>query len=69
MSKAFKQCRYCDAELDRDRVGLNKKIFPRAAEKGFFLCLTCMASGLECTVEDLEERIQEYKNSGCSLFS
>lgn len=69
MASFSKHCRYCDDALTKDGVGLNKKLFSRAAENGYFLCLTCMASGLECTVEDLEEKIEEYKNSGCALFS
>ena len=69
MGQVSKQCRYCDARLDKDGVALNKKLFSRSAETGYFLCLTCMALGLDCTVEDLKDRIVEFKTAGCTLFS
>ncbi len=33
------------------------------------VCLQCMADTLDCTVEDLHDRIEEYRNEGYALFS
>ena len=65
---AIKECQYCYAGLSRDEVGLNKKIFESDAKRGKFSCLTCMSEILETTVEELNEKIQEFKTQGCKLF-
>lgn len=38
------------------------------AQKKFF-CLDCFASYLDTTVEELNEKIEEFKEEGCKLFS
>lgn len=69
MSKPLKKCRYCDTELSKDGIGLNKKLFASDSQKGLFMCLPCMASFLDCTEEDLVEKIADFKAEGCKLFS
>lgn len=34
-----------------------------------FFCLDCFASYLDTTVEELNEKIEEFKEEGCKLFS
>lgn len=63
-----KECQYCHAELSRDEVGLNKKLFESDAKRGKLLCMVCMAEMLETTVEELIEKVQEFKAQGCKLF-
>lgn len=63
-----KECQYCHAELSRNEVGLNKKLFESDAKKGKLSCMSCMAEMLETTVEELEEKVQEFKTQGCKLF-
>ena len=63
-----KECQYCHAELSRDEIGLNKKLFESDAKKGRLCCMTCMSEMLETTVEELNEKIQEFKAQGCKLF-
>ncbi|HNW45968.1 MAG TPA: hypothetical protein PLB79_01155 [Thermotogota bacterium] len=53
-------------DLTRDEVGLNIKLIGR--EQRNLLCMRCLAEHLEIAVEDLEERIQEFKDAGCELF-
>lgn len=60
-------CYICGkSNLTRDEVGLNKKLISRDLSK--FHCITCLADYLEIPVEDLEERIEYFKDSGCTLF-
>lgn len=60
-------CFICGKEsLTRNEIGLNKKLIGRNVKK--FHCLQCLADYLELSVEELEERIQEFKDAGCVLF-
>jgi len=63
-----KECQYCHAELSRDEVGLNKKLFETEAKRGKYSCMQCMSEMLETTVDELKEKIQEFKAQGCKLF-
>jgi hypothetical protein len=66
MSKRV-DCFVCSKEnLTRNEIGLNKKLIGRNGEK--FHCLQCLADYLDISIEDLEERIQEFKDAGCVLF-
>ena len=61
-------CRICGRVLTKDEVGLNKKILDGDVKNGVWRCLSCMAENLECEVDELEEKIQEFKAEGCKLF-
>jgi len=61
-----KRCFFCDAGLTKDEIGLNKKIVGRNVVK--MQCLTCLAAYFETTVEELREKIEEFKRQGCALF-
>lgn len=52
--------------LDKNTVGINKKLLGEAIEN--FYCMDCLAEYLECTVEELLEKIEEFKEEGCRLF-
>ena len=68
-SKKIIHCRFCDRTLSKDEIGLNKKILNIEVKDGIYRCLTCMAEYLECSEEDLVEKIEEFKAEGCKLFS
>jgi len=34
-----------------------------------FMCLSCLADYIGCTIDDLKTKIEEFKNQGCTLFS
>lgn len=52
---------------EKDTVGLNKKILnPNAVS---YYCVYCMSELLECEVLDLYNKMQDFKESGCTLFS
>lgn len=60
-------CAFCGKEkLPKDDIGLNKKLIHRQIER--MICLPCMAAYLETTVEELKEKIEEFKRQGCALF-
>jgi hypothetical protein len=52
--------------LDKDEVGLNKKLLGRGIQK--FFCLNCLAEYLEITPDFLIAKIGEFKQQGCSMF-
>ncbi|MGN0169199.1 MAG: hypothetical protein ACI39H_00370 [Lachnospiraceae bacterium] len=59
-------CKDCSKQLIKDEIALNKKIIdPKAKE---YLCLNCMSESLDCSVEDLQIKIDEFKEQGCTLF-
>ena len=33
-----------------------------------FYCMDCLADFLGCTVDDLLDKIEEFKDEGCTLF-
>jgi len=61
-----KICKKCGSKLKKDWIALNKKFFGRTVNE--FVCISCMAEGLGWTVEDLEDKIEEFKEDGCDLF-
>ena len=69
MKKPHKKCRYCDADISKDGVGLNKKLFELDTKKALFVCLPCMALSLDCSIEDLVAKIETFKAEGCEMFS
>ena len=64
--KAF-DCVMCGkSHLDKDTVGINKTLLGTEIES--FYCMECLAAYLECTVDDLLDKIEEFKEEGCKLF-
>lgn len=63
-----KECQYCHAELSRDEIGLNKKLFEPETKKGKYSCIQCMSEMLEVTQDELKAKIEEFKRQGCKLF-
>ena len=59
-------CEVCGCRLIRDEIALNKKLNGLETEE--FLCLDCMAEEFGVTVQDLENKIEDFKESGCTLF-
>ena len=52
--------------LDKETVGINKKLLGRSISN--FYCMDCLADYLECTVDELLDKIEEFKQEGCTLF-
>jgi hypothetical protein len=60
------RCHLCEAELDNIAVGLNKKLLGIKIRR--FYCLSCLASYLDVTVEELFAKAEEFKEQGCKFF-
>ena len=66
MSKPV-DCFICGKEkLTFNEVGLNKKLIGKEIKR--FHCIKCLAEYLDVSVEELKERIIEFKEAGCILF-
>lgn len=59
-------CCECNTDLIKDEIALTKKLIDPDSEQ--FYCITCMAEYLGCPEQDLKEKIQEFKEQGCTLF-
>lgn len=60
-------CVMCGKDhLNKDTIGINKKLLGEDIEN--FYCLDCLAEYLSCTVDELLDKIEEFKEEGCKLF-
>lgn len=67
-SMEIKKCYVCGKEpISKDEIGLTKKIIDKKTKT--FYCLDCLADYLEVTVEELQAKIEEFKDEGCTLFN
>ena len=66
MKKKKLACCECGIALSKDEVALCKKLIGTDIED--FYCLDCLSEYMECTKTDLEIKIQEFKEQGCTLF-
>ena len=60
------ECCNCDKPLSKDEIGIDKKMLGRNIRD--FFCLDCLAEYLDVTTDDLLEKIEEFKEEGCTLF-
>jgi biotin operon repressor len=61
------KCCVCDKDsLSQNEIGLTKKLIDKNATS--FYCLSCLASYLDVTEDDLMDKIEEFKEEGCTLF-
>ncbi len=61
------ECIMCGKiNFDKDTIGINKKLLGEDIKN--FYCMDCLANYLECTVEELMDKIEEFKEEGCKLF-
>lgn len=59
-------CIKCGRELCGNDIGLTKKLINRSATE--FFCIDCLAEKFDCSRELLEEKIKQFRSSGCTLF-
>ncbi len=52
--------------LDKNTIGINKKLLGEKIVN--YYCINCLADFLDVTVEDLLEKIEQFKSEGCKLF-
>ena len=66
-SQKLHECRDCHKRpLTKDELGATRKLLDPDARE--FYCLDCLANLLDCTVEDITTKIEEFKEEGCKLF-
>lgn len=53
-------------DLEKNTIGINKKLL--GIDITNFYCMDCLAEYLGCTVEELLDKIEEFKEEGCTLF-
>lgn len=61
-------CIACGTPItEKDTIGINKKLLGENVTN--FYCMDCLADYLECEVQDILDKIEEFKEEGCKLFS
>ena len=53
-------------EKKKNEIGINKKLLGEQIEN--YYCIDCLADYLEATVDELNEKIEEFKEEGCKFF-
>lgn len=66
MKRTKIKCYECKRTLIKDEIALCKKLLGIDTED--FYCIDCLSEYLECAKNDLEIKIQEFKEQGCALF-
>lgn len=61
------ECKVCFKKpISKDEIGINKKLLGKDIRT--FFCIDCLANYLDCSVEELLDKIEEFKSEGCTLF-
>ena len=68
MRKAKKvSCVSCGKEaLEKNEIGISKKLLGEQVES--FYCMDCLADYLGVSVQDILDKIEEFRDQGCKLF-
>ncbi|HPF87174.1 MAG TPA: hypothetical protein PK537_03845 [Candidatus Limiplasma sp.] len=61
------RCADCASPLRRDEIAITKRLISRGATQ--FFCIGCLARRLHVPEAAIEQKIQEYREMGCTLFS
>jgi len=59
-------CEKCGVTVEKDIVALNKKLLSKHTKE--FFCINCLATFLDSNVEALQDKIEQFKEEGCTLF-
>lgn len=60
-------CICCEkSDLKKNEISINKKLLGEHIE--IFYCIDCLADYLGATVEEINAKIEEFKEEGCKLF-
>ena len=52
--------------LQKDEIGINQKLL--GEKTTVYYCMGCLAEYLGVGVQDIEDKIEEFKEQGCKLF-
>lgn len=60
-------CASCGKDLvKKNEIGINKKLLGKKTMA--YYCMDCLADYLDVTVQDIGDKIEEFKEQGCKLF-
>ena len=60
-------CVSCGKEaLEKNEIGINKKLLGEQVES--FYCMDCLADYLGVSVQDILDKVEEFKDQGFKLF-
>ena len=62
----MEKCTSCGRNLTPDEIAITKKLINRGAVS--FFCVDCLAKHFDVTPEEIQSRIQYFKENGCTLF-
>ena len=62
----MERCTACQAPITPDEIAMTRKLINRGATA--YLCLPCLARRFDATLPELIERMQAFKDMGCTLF-
>ncbi len=60
------KCFNCDLELSKEDVALCKKMLGKKVKQ--FFCREHLAEMLDTDVDTLSEKVEQFKEEGCTLF-
>lgn len=62
----MKVCTNCNKDLVKDEIAISKKMLGKNTKQ--YLCLDCLSKYLNTDIEILFEKIEQFKEEGCTLF-
>lgn len=62
----MESCMQCGKPLTYNEIGAHRKFINRGSRE--FLCKPCLAEKLDITEEDIDRKIEQFKQQGCTLF-
>lgn len=63
-----KICCDCGKSLARNEIALSRKLLDLAPDSEELYCLPCLARYFDCSENYLKNKIQEFKEQGCTMF-
>lgn len=66
-NKLFATCIACGKkDLSKNEIGINKKLLGEGVDN--YYCLDCLADYLGVTIDEILEKIEDFRAEGCKLF-
>lgn len=62
----MEECYYCKTTMSKDDKALCKKLLGKNIKQ--FFCRKHLAEVLDTDVETLNEKVEQFKEEGCTLF-
>ena len=66
MESVMERCMKCGKELTFNEIGAHKKFINRGSRE--FMCRSCLAQELKVSPELIDQKIEQFKLQGCTLF-